>query len=348
VRPVSILDLSPVPAGASGAQALRNTLDLARLADRLGFHRYWLAEHHGGSMLASSSPEIVIGHVADATERIRVGSGGVMLPNHSPLRVAEQFKVLEALHPGRIDLGIGRAPGTDQLTALALRRDREALAADDFPEQLAELMAFAGSRPWPAGHPFAHVDAAPADAPLPPIFLLGSSDFSAQLAAAAGFGFAFAAHINPRPAVEVLRLYRQRFQPSAELAEPWAILAHNVICAPDDELARRLAAPARVAYRRLRGGRPGPIPSLEEALAEDRPFDPARATDPTSRLIAGDPDTVRGVLEGLLEASGADELMLSGYTHAHEDRRRSYELIAEAFGLAGEYLDEPRRAGGSR
>src|SRR5919202_1396689 len=193
---VSVLDLSPVPAGAPEAQALRNTLDLARHAEGLGYHRYWLAEHHGGAMVASSAPEVLIGHVAGATTRIRVGSGGMMLPNHSPLRVAEQFKVLEALHPGRIDLGIGRAPGTDQLTALAIRRSRQALVADDLPDQLGELLAFAGSREWPADHPFGHVRAAPTEVPLPPVYLLGSSEYSAQVAAVNGFGFAFATHIN--------------------------------------------------------------------------------------------------------------------------------------------------------
>src|ERR687884_1266910 len=266
--PVSVLDLSPVPAGQPEAQALRNTLDLARLAERLGFHRYWLAEHHGGRMVASSAPEVLIGHVADATERIRVGSGGMMLPNHAPLKVAEQFKVLEALHPGRIDLGIGRAPGTDQLTALALRRSREAMFADDLPDQLGELFAAAGSRPWPAGHPFAHVRAAPVEVPLPPIYLLGSSEYSALVAAQNGFGFAFATHIAPSLAVDVLRLSRAGFRPSPEFAEPYAILAHAALLADDEETARRLSAPARVAFRRLRAGRPGPIPTLAEAIAE--------------------------------------------------------------------------------
>ena len=212
--PLSVLDLSPVVAGSTEAQALHDTVALAIEAERLGFHRYWLAEHHGGAMVASSSPEIMIGAVAGATSRIRVGSGGVMLPNHTPLHVAEQFKVLEALHPGRIDLGIGRAPGTDQLTAYALRRDAEKMDADDFPQQLGELLGFAGARPWPANHPFRQVRAAPTDVPLPPVYLLGSSAFSAQVAAANGFGFAFAAHIAPDLAVDVLRLYRERFRPS--------------------------------------------------------------------------------------------------------------------------------------
>src|SRR5947209_7331894 len=185
--PLSILDLSPIPAGSTAGQALRNTIDLARLADRLGYTRYWLAEHHNIPGLASPAPEIVIGAVARETARLRIGSGGIMLPNHTPLKVVETFRVLEALYPGRIDLGIGRAPGTDQLTALALRRSREALTADDFPAQLAELLAFAADQ-FPEGHPFQAVHAMPMDVPLPPIWLLGSSDYSAQVAAMIGVG----------------------------------------------------------------------------------------------------------------------------------------------------------------
>jgi luciferase family oxidoreductase group 1 len=333
--PLSVLDLSPVVAGASEAQALHDTLELAAHAERLGYFRYWLAEHHGGAMVASSAPEILIGHVADATSRIRVGSGGVMLPNHTPLHVAEQFKVLEALHPGRIDLGIGRAPGTDQLTAYALRRDAEKMDADDFPSQLGELLAFAGARPWPANHPFRQVRAAPTDVALPPVYLLGSSAFSAQMAAANGFGFAFATHIAPELAVEVLRLYRERFRPSEEFPEPYAILAHAVACADDDETARRLAAPARIAFRRLRAGRPAPIPTVEEALAEERARPASAPPAPgAERVIVGAPETVRDRLDELLAASRADELMVVTTMHGLADRMRSYALLAEAFHLA--------------
>ena len=328
---LSVLDLSPVAAGRSEAAALRATIDLARHAERLGFHRVWLAEHHGGGMVASSAPEVLIGHVAMATARIRVGSGGVMLPNHSPLRVAESFKVLEALHPGRIDLGIGRAPGTDQLTALALRRSREALFADDLPQQLGELLAFAGARPWPADHPFASVRAAPLEVPLPPVFLLGSSDFSAQVAAANGFGFAFAAHINPGLAVDALRLYRERFVAAPERAEPHAILAHHVIVAESDDAARRIAAPARVAFKRLRAGMPQPLPTVPDALAEEAARESARA--PSERGVVGSPETVRDRLDALLAAAGADELMAVTNVHDHADRVRSYELLAEAYHL---------------
>jgi len=334
--PISVLDLSPVAAGSSEAQALRDTIELARDADRLGYERFWLAEHHGGAMVASSSPELMIGQIAGATERIRVGSGGVMLPNHSALRVAEQFKVLEALFPGRIDLGIGRAPGTDQVTALALRRSRDAMAAADFPQQLGEMLAFAGSRPWPQGHPFSHVRAAPVEVPLPPIFLLGSSEFSAQLAGSAGFGFAFAGHINPDLIVDSLRLYRERFTPSEDdgaLAEPYAILAHAVVCADDDERARRIAAPSRVAFRRLRAGRPTALPTVEDALAEEGPAQPPRSGG-SERMIVGSPTTVRERADELLSLSGADELMTMTNLHELADRRRSLELVAEAFHLA--------------
>ena len=337
--PVSVLDLSPVAAGSTESQALRDTIDLAKHADRLGYARYWLAEHHGGAMVASSSPELMIGQVAAATSGIRVGSGGVMLPNHSPLRVAEQFKVLSALFPDRIDLGIGRAPGTDQMTAFALRRSREAMTANDLPEQLGELLAFAGSRPWPEGHAFSHVRAAPFEAPLPPIFLLGSSDFSAQLAATAGLGFAFAGQINPEMTVDALRLYRERFEPTDEMPEPYAIVSMAIVVAGDDETAHRIAAPSRVAFRRLRSGRPTPLPTVEEALAEEGPTEPPVRTGRPERMITGSPANVRDRVDELLQLSGADEVMAMTNIHAFDDRLRSYELLAEAFGL------EPRPTG---
>lgn len=329
--PVSILDLSPVSAGATEAAALNETVRIAAEAERLGYHRFWLAEHHGGAMVASSAPELMIGRVAAATDRIRVGSGGVMLPNHSALHVAEQFKVLAALFPDRIDLGIGRAPGTDQMTALALRRSRQAMSGDDFPEQLVELLAFSGEREWPAGHPFKHVRAAPVDVPLPPIFLLGSSDFSAQVAAASGLGFAFAAHINPAMAVDALRTYRERFTPSERWPEPRAILAHAVIVGEDEEAAHRLAAPSRVAFRALRAGAPIPLPTVEDALAEegDRP------RRPSDRMIVGTPESVRERLGDLFDRTGADELMAMANVHGYGDRLRSFELLAEAFHLEG-------------
>src|SRR5580692_9048170 len=203
--PLSVLDISPVPSGSSSSEALRNTLDLAKLTDALGYSRYWLAEHHNTALIASTSPEVMIGHVADVTQRMRVGSGGIMLPNHAPLKVAETFRVLEALHPGRIDLGLGRAPGTDSLTALALRRSREAVYSDDFPARLQDLLSFL-DHGFPQGHPLERIRAMPDDVAMPDVWLLGSSDFSAELAAQMGLRFAFAHHIQPWPAIAALRL----------------------------------------------------------------------------------------------------------------------------------------------
>ncbi|GCE16285.1 LLM class flavin-dependent oxidoreductase [Dictyobacter kobayashii] len=267
--PLSILDLSPVDSGSTSAEALQNTLKLARLADRLGYSRYWLAEHHNTSMTASPAPEIMIGHVAQVTQRIRVGSGGVMLPNHSPLKVAENFQVLEALHPGRIDLGLGRAPGTDPRTALALRRSREALNADDFPEQLAELLAFAGeAEGFPGGHPFRSVRAIPTNISLPPIWLLGSSDFSAQAAAMLGVGFSFAHHINPDFALPAIQMYRDQFVPSKQVQSSRVILTTGVICAETDEQAQELAAAMALAWLRLHRSRGStPIPRRDTRLS---------------------------------------------------------------------------------
>jgi luciferase family oxidoreductase group 1 len=330
---LSVLDLSPVPSGSTAAEALRNTLDLARLAEELGYTRYWLAEHHNAPGLASSVPEVMIGHVAAATSRIRVGSGGVMLPNHSPLKVAETFRALAALHPGRIDLGIGRAPGTDSLTALALRRSREALAADDFPEQLAELLAFFGDD-FPADHPFRRITAIPEGVPTPPIWLLGSSDYSARAAAAAGLGFAFAHHIHPEPAVDALRLYRERFRPSPHLGAPRALLAVSVVCAETDERADELARSFDLAWLRIVQGKRGRYPSVAEATAY--PYTAAerevvRAN--RERLFAGAPATVERRLRRLAEAAGVGEVMVLTMIDDHAARRRSHELLAEAFEL---------------
>src|SRR5258708_16676803 len=247
--PLSVLDLSTVDAGSSSGQALQNTIKLAQRADRIGYTRYWLAEHHNSSMLASSTPEIMIGHVAQATERIRVGSGGVMLPNHSPLKVAETFRVLEALFPGRIDLGLGRAPGTDPLAALALRRSRDT-TPDDFPALLTELLAFFDDD-FPADHPFAAVRATPPAVETPPIFLLGSTDFSYPVAASLGLGFAFAHHINPEPAVPALRAYRREFVPSSRNHAPQPILAVSVVCADTDDDAEALMAPLDLHWLRV-------------------------------------------------------------------------------------------------
>jgi luciferase family oxidoreductase group 1 len=333
--PLSVLDISPVPSGSSSSDALRNTLDLAKLTDALGYSRYWLAEHHNTVLIASTSPEVMIGHVANVTQRMRVGSGGIMLPNHAPLKVAETFRVLEALHPGRIDLGLGRAPGTDSLTALALRRSREAVYSDDFPAQLAELLAFFDDE-FPAHHPYQRVKAMPDDAATPEIWLLGSSEFSAQLAASAGLRFAFAHHIQPEPAIRALRFYRDNFKPSKYLEKPESLIAVSVICAETDEKARELAGPAELTMLRFRqGGRMGKLPSVEEARAYPYTAEELLAVrEGRQRLTVGSPATVRERLTTLAAQGAADEIMVTTIVHDHRDRRRSYELIAEAFGLS--------------
>src|SRR5215475_1165497 len=263
VRPIalSILDLSPVAAGSSGAVSQRNSLDLARLADGLGFTRYWVAEHHNLPNIASSSPDIMIGQVAAVTSRIRVGSGGVMLPNHAPLMVAERFKVLEALFPGRIDLGLGRAPGTDPVTSYALRVRQDPRAGDEFLERFQELLLLEHGG-FPEGHPFRNVRAVPSDVALPPIWLLGSSGYSAELAAAFGLGFAFAHHFADYDAASAMRSYRERFKPTP-LAQPFAILATAAIAADSDAAAERIAASAELHYVRRAKGEYLPLESPE-------------------------------------------------------------------------------------
>ncbi len=331
-----MLDLSPVSSGSSSAEALHNTLDLARLTDVLGYTRYWLAEHHNTSFIASAVPEIMIGHVANVTTRIRVGSGGVMLPNHVPLKVVETFRTLEALHPGRVDLGIGRAPGTGPLTAFALRGSREALTADDFPEQMDHLLAFF-SGGFPDDHPFHRIRPMPDGVPTPEIWLLGSSGFSAELAARLGLGFAFAHHISPEPAVDALRTYRERFQPSIYFSTGRSFLAVSVVCAPTDEEAEVLARPIKLGALFLRQGRLRPLPTIEEATAY--PYTPAEREQirlNQNRIFVGSPATLHGRLSQLAAEAGVDELMIMTITHSHEDRRRSYELLAKEFALPSE------------
>lgn len=331
--PLSVLDLSPVSSGSTGAQALNSSIELGRLTDRLGYTRFWLAEHHNIPSVASSSPEIMIGQIARETRRIRVGSGGVMLPNHAPLKVAENFRVLEALFPDRIDLGIGRAPGSDTLTALALRRSTEALGADEFPRLLAELIAFTYGQ-FPIGHAFAAITAMPGDVELPPIWLLGSSDFSAQVAAAIGVGFAFAHHFSPGSAVEAVRLYKDNFEPSERMAEPYAILGTTAVVAETDERARELASSLALSFLRLRSNRPAPLASPAEALAYPyTPEERAQYDTYLARYAIGSPETVRARLLELAEQTDADELMITTNLHSPTDRMRSYELLAEAFEL---------------
>ena len=328
---LSVLDQSPVAEGSDGAQALRNTLDLARLTDALGYHRYWVAEHHGGPMLAGPSPEALIGPIAAATTRLRVGSGGVMLPHYSPLKVAETFSLLSGLFPGRIDLGIGRAAGTDPITTFALQRDRRAAAPDDFPEQLPELLAYLDDA-LAEDHPFARLAASlPGRPETPEPWLLGSSPQSAKWAGELGLPYAFADFINPEGA-PIAQLYRDHFVPSVRLAEPRVAVAAWSLCADTDEQADRLSASSRMAMTLLRRGELIPIPPVEKALrflANEGKGAPNRR-----RMVLGVPGAVRDGLTELAAAYGAEEVIVVGITFDHDARKRSYALIAEAFGLS--------------
>ena len=332
--PLSVLDLSPITTGHSGAAALRNSLDLARLADRLGYARYWVAEHHNLPSVASSAPDIMIGQIAAVTQRIRVGSGGVMLPNHAPLMVAERFKVLEALFPGRIDLGIGRAPGTDPITSVALRRRQDMRNDDDdFLERFQELMLIEG-RGFPEGHPFRNVRAMPADVPLPPIHLLGSSGYSAELAAMIGAGFAFAHHFASHDAVAAMTSYREHFKPSPALERPHAILAVAAVAADSDAEAERLAATIDLNTVRRARGEYLPLASPDEAAAYTySPVDRERIRQARHRLFAGTTTTILARLMPFVAETQADEVMITTMIYDHAARRHSYELLAEAFGL---------------
>lgn len=330
---LSILDLSPVGTGMTGAEALRNSLDLARFADTLGYTRYWCAEHHNLPNIASSAPDIMIGQIAAATSWMRIGSGGVMLPNHAPLMVAERFKVLEALYPGRIDLGLGRAPGTDPATSYALRRRQGINEEDDFLERFNELMLIE-TRGFPSGHPFHNVRAMPEETPLPPIFLLGSSDYSAQLAAHIGAAFSFAHHFATFDAATAMRLYRDNFKPSPAHQKPYAILGTAVVCADSDEEADRLARTVDLNIVRRAKGEYLPLATPEEATAYPyTPVDRQRIAKNRERLSVGSPQTVRTKLGALMEETQADEVMITTMIHGHAARKRSYALLAEAFGL---------------
>jgi luciferase family oxidoreductase group 1 len=332
--PLSVLDLSPVTTATPGSAALRNSLDLARLADALGYKRYWLAEHHNLASIASSAPEIMIGQIAAATTRIRVGSGGVMLVNHAPLMIAERFKVLEALFPGRIDLGLGRAPGTDPVTSYALRRRQDVREGDEFLERLQELILLE-RRGFPEGHPFRSVHAVPADVALPPVWLLGSSGYSAELAAAIGMGFAFAHHFAEHDAESAMLSYREHFKPSETLREPYAILATAAVAADSGEEAQRIASSADLHFVRRAKGEYLPLASPEEAAAYPyTQIDRDRIARHRQRLVVGDIDGVKARLLSLIEATRADELMITTMTYDHAARRRSYQLLAQAFAVA--------------
>lgn len=334
--PLSVLDLAPVPAGGTAGEALRASLELARSAEDLGYARYWFAEHHGMPSIASSAPEILIAHVAAGTERIRVGSGGIMLPNHVPLKLAESFHTLEALHPGRIDLGIGRAPGTDRTTMRALRP----FDAERFPELLTELLALSRGQ-FPAEHPFHEVRVIPSDVSLPPIWILGSSGATAELAASLGTGYSFASHFSPTSPVPAIRSYRASFRPSEQFPEPHVILGAAVVCAETDERAEYLASPMDLVWVRLQRGEFGAIPSPEEALAyRYTPQERAVVDSRRALQIVGSPEIVRARLSALAEETGADEIMIATTTYDAGDRSRSYELVAKAFGMGTAGKDE--------
>jgi len=335
--PISVLDLAPVGQGSTAAASLATSTKLAQLAERVGYHRLWVAEHHNMPGIASSSPAVLIAHLAASTATLRVGAGGVMLPNHAALVVAEQFGMLEALHPGRIDLGLGRAPGTDPVTAAALRRKPLAAGPDEFPQQLRDLLAFfAGTHP--------QITAVPGKGYQPALWMLGSSDYSAQVAGMLGLPFSFAHHFASQNTLAALAVYRAEFQPSEVLDAPYAMIGVPVICADTSERAHWLAGPSRVSFVRLRQGRPTPLPTPEEAAEHVfTPFERELVKTWTAPLIVGDPDEIRAGLDELANRTGADELMVTTMVHGHDDRLRSYELVAEACQLSP-VATGPRRA----
>jgi luciferase family oxidoreductase group 1 len=324
--PFSVLDLSPIVVGGTPSDSLRNTLDLARHAEKWGYNRYWLAEHHNMPGIASSATSVVIGHVAAGTSTIRVGSGGIMLPNHAPLVIAEQFGTLESLFPGRIDLGLGRAPGTDQLTAHALRRDRRS-DGQDFPEQLAELRAYFDPS-LASGR--MHVRAIPGEGLNIPIWLLGSSGFSAQLAGQLGLPFAFASHFSPDNTLPALDLYRRHFHPSEVLDKPYAMVGVNVIAADTDEKARWLATSMQQQFLNLIRNNPGPLqPPVENMDDLWSEYEKAALQQQLGSSIIGSPETVKEKLQEFLDVTQADEMIVNAQIFDHQARLRSYEIVAE-------------------
>ncbi len=332
---LSVLDQSPIRAGGTATDAIAETVRLARAAEGLGYHRYWLAEHHSHGTFAGTSPEILIGRVAATTKTIRVGAGGVMLSHYSALKVAESFRVLETLYPGRIDLGLGRAPGADRLTSAALAPGQGGFRYDDFPQKVADLLGWLEGS-LPEEHPFTRIRAMPEGETAPETWLLGTSDQSAILAAHFGCAFSFAHFISTYGSVEVMDMYRRDFRPSARSTAPEGSLGVFVICAPSEEEARYHAASRPLMMLRSRRGEGGGVPTPEEALAypwseTERAF----ARDIDSRTIAGDPEQVREALDALARAHRVEELVVVNVVHSFEARLRSYELLAEAFGLGG-------------
>ncbi len=326
---LSVLDLAPVSSGATVGDALRASIDLVRHVEQLGFHRYWVAEHHNMAGIASSSPAVLLAHLAMATSSIRLGSGGVMLPNHAPLAIAEQFGMLEALHPGRVDLGLGRAPGTDGMTARALRGNR-LIESDDFTARFAELTSFFDGS-FPADHPYARITAVPGLGNMPSIWILGSSDFGAQFAGQRGLPFSFAHHFGTGGTELALDAYRRTFQPSAELSEPYSMIGVSVVCAETREHAQFLARASALGFLWLRQGRPSRMPTPEQA--RDYEYSTAEAAFIEDRLrsaVIGTPSEVRNQLNALVQRHEVNELMITTSVHAHADRVASFELLADA------------------
>ena len=323
--PLSVLDLAPIVEGGTAGQALRNSRDLARHVEALGFRRFWLAEHHNMPGIASSATAVAIGYVAEGTERIRVGAGGIMLPNHAPLIIAEQFGMLESLYPGRIDLGLGRAPGTDQITARALRRNLSG-DIDSFPRDVMELMAYLDEPQEDQ-----RVQAVPGAGSRVPIWILGSSLYGAQLAAALGLPYAFASHFAPQAMMQALDLYRSTFQPSEYLDKPYVMLGFNVCAAESEEEARYLRSSGLQAVIRLRRGVPGQLPPpVEDFEASLSPEDEALIAHFTRCSATGTRDTVAAALREFCEKTAADELMITSQIFDHQARLRSYGIVAEA------------------
>ena len=320
--PLSVLDLSPILEGGDASQAFRNTLDLARHAEQWGYRRYWLAEHHNMPGIASAATSVVIGHVAGGTSTIRVGAGGIMLPNHAPLVIAEQFGTLASLFPGRIDLGLGRAPGTDPLTARALRRGTD---ADTFPQDVLELMAY-----FRSPQPGQMVQAVPGAGLDVPVWILGSSLFGAQLAAALGLPYAFASHFAPAQMMEAVEVYRRSFRPSEQLERPYVMLGINVFAADTEEEGRFLMSSVQQAWVNLRRGRPVPLPPpIKDYESRLTPMELAAIEQALSCRVVGSPETIRQGLEAFVERTGADELMVVSQIYDHAARLRSYEIAAE-------------------
>jgi luciferase family oxidoreductase group 1 len=337
---LSVLDLAPVAAGSTVGDALRSSIELVQLCERLGYHRFWVAEHHNMPGIASSSPAVLLAHLASVTDRIRLGSGGVMLPNHAPLVIAEQFGMLEALHPGRIDLGIGRAPGTDPTTARALRRGLN-LDVDDFPQRFEELSGyFTGAST--ATDPFHRITAVPGFGHLPQIWMLGSSDYGARTAGQLGLPFSFAHHFAAHNTIPALQIYHQTFQSSRTLPTAYSSIGVSVVAADTDEEARWLAGSGLLSFLFLRQGRPGPLPTPQTAADYD--YSAAEQAVIDSRLadsIVGSPQTVERRINELIASTRADELMITTMVHDPAARRHSYELVAK---LASSTDDADHRA----